>query len=378
MPRTHGPWRPSSEPARSEPAGSGTAAGGGTSHEYRLYLAVQKVFAVGLILHALFVPLFLWLGVASLAAFNLLSLGAYALGLTLNRRGRLGPALWLAFAEVHLHAALAVVVVGWDTGFAYYLLATGPMLFLNTHWHLAKKLIALLVPLVVLGGLHHYALLYPPLQTVAAPVRLALYDFNLLTTLAVLSYLAYFYAKGAQESESRLHALSRSFEQQATTDALTGLLNRRAMTERIDQEISRFERQPRSFVLAMGDLDRFKEINDRFGHDAGDHVLGQVAAAMQSFLRGHDAISRWGGEEFVLLLPDTDVDGGLDTVDRLRGRVAQAPMSFDGKSLNVSITFGLCAYQAGLSRDECLKRADRALYRGKQMGRNRVVVAEQA
>lgn len=373
MPRTPEPWRSSAEPVRSE-----TAAGVGTSRDYRLYLAVQKVFAIGLILHALFVPLFLWLGATSLAAFNLLSLSAYALGLTLNRRGRLGPALWLTFAEVHVHAVLAVVIVGWDTGFAYYLLATGPMLFLNTHWHLTKKLIALAVPLVVLGALHHYALLYPPLQNVAAPVRLTLYDFNLLATLAVLSYLAYFYAKGAQESESRLRALSRSFEQQATTDPLTGLLNRRAMTQRIDQEISRFERQPRSFVLAMGDLDRFKEINDRFGHDAGDHVLEQAAAAMQSLLRGHDAISRWGGEEFVLLLPDTDVDGGLDTVDRLRARVAQTPMSCEGEALNVSITFGLCLYQAGLSRDECIKRADRALYRGKQLGRNRVVVAEQA
>ncbi|MEJ2508508.1 MAG: GGDEF domain-containing protein [Gammaproteobacteria bacterium] len=344
-------------------------------HDYRLFLAGQMLFGVALVLHVLFIPLFVGLGVSSLALFNVLSVLTYALCLWLNRRGRSGAALWFAFAEVHLHALLAVVLVGWDTGFGYYLLATGPMLFLHTGWSMTKKVLAVLVPVALLAGLHDYSLAHAPLHTINAAAKLTLYDFNLLATLAVLSYLAHFYSKGAHRSEAQLRAVSRSLEEQAATDPLTGLLNRRAMIREIENEISRFERQPRGFVLAIGDLDGFKEVNDRYGHDAGDLVLNRVATIMTEFLRSHDVTSRWGGEEFVILLPDTDIDGGLDTVDRLRERLAQSDIVFQGEALGVSITFGLCAYEAGMSRDTCLKRADEALYRGKQMGRNRVVVA---
>jgi len=350
-------------------------AGDRPPHDYRLFLAGQKLFGVALVLHILFIPLFAQLGVPSLALFNALSVVGYVLCLWLNRRVRSGPALWLAFVEVHLHALLAVVLVGWDTGFAYYVLATGPMLFLHTGWPMTKKVLAVLVPAALLAGLHDYSLGHPPLYAIAPAAKITLYDFNLLATLAVLSYLAYFYSKGAYESERQLRAVSRSLEEQAATDPLTGLLNRRAMIREIESEISRFERQPRGFVLAIGDLDGFKEINDRYGHDAGDLVLNRVAAVMTEVLRSHDVTCRWGGEEFVILLPDTDIDGGLDTVDRLREQLAQSTIAFQGEALGVSITFGLCAYEAGMSRDACLKRADEALYRGKQMGRNRVVVA---
>lgn len=345
------------------------------SHDYRLFLASYQLCTVGLILHALFIPMFVWLRVPVLAGFNVLSVVAYLVALSLSGRGRLATALWIIFAEVNLHAVLAVLLVGWDSGFGYYLLANGPMLFLNADWPLARRTLAAVVPVLLLAALHGYSLNQGPLYEIGRSVRLVLYDFNLLATFAMLSYVAYSYSKGARESEKQLRAATRSLEELAATDPLTGLLNRRAMTQEIDQEISRFDRRPRSFVVAIGDLDGFKAINDRYGHDAGDFVLTRVADLMTGFLRSHDVISRWGGEEFVILLPDTDVDGALDTVDRLRERLATSVFVFEGQSLNVSITFGLCAYRDRMSRDEYLKRADNALYRGKEMGRNQVVVA---
>lgn len=342
---------------------------------YRLLLAGQNLFTAGLVLHVLFIPLFASLGVASLAWINVLSVATYVLALALNRHHHTAAALWIAFMEVNAHAVLAVALVGWNTGFAYYLLATGPMLFLNTRWPLVKRIAIALLPVLLLAWLHNVGLAYVPPHQIAAAIRGALYDFNLLATFTVLSFLAYVYSKGARDSERRLRAATRSLEALAATDSLTGLLNRRAMTQGIDREISRFARQPRAFVVAMGDLDGFKAINDRYGHDAGDTVLSGIARVMTEFLRGHDIISRWGGEEFVILLPDTDIDGGLDTIERLRERVAGAELPIQGRTLSVSITLGLCAYVGGMSRDECLKRADTALYRGKQMGRNRVVVA---
>lgn len=344
-------------------------------YDYRLLLASQNLFTAGLVLHALFIPLFASLGVVSMAWVNVLSVAAYVLALSLNRRHHPAAALWIAFVEVDAHAVLAVVLVGWDTGFAYYLLATGPMLFLNTQWPLIRRFTVVLLPVLLLAWLRDYGLAYSPAHQIDPAIRKVLYDFNLLATFAVLSFLAYFYSKGARDSERRLRAATRSLEALAATDPLTGLLNRRAMTQEIDHEISRFARQPRAFVLAIGDLDGFKAINDRYGHDAGDSVLSGIARVMTEFLRSHDIVSRWGGEEFVILLPDTDIDGALDTVDRLRERVAGARFAVEGRTLSISITFGLCAYASGMSRDDCLKRADMALYRGKQMGRNQVVVA---
>jgi diguanylate cyclase (GGDEF)-like protein len=158
----------------------------------------------------------------------------------------------------------------------------------------------------------------------------------------------------------------------ATRDALTGLLNRRAMVELLAREHPRIERGQGPLAVALLDIDWFKRINDGFGHGAGDEVLRRFATTVKAQLRAADALARWGGEEFLLLMPGTSVDDARTVLDRLRAAVAEGGFEQIAPGLQVTFSAGLVAMQEGESQDAAIDRADRALYRAKQGGRNRV------
>ncbi len=158
----------------------------------------------------------------------------------------------------------------------------------------------------------------------------------------------------------------------ARTDPLTHLSNRRDMMEKIEYEKRRCDRSGNSFVLTIGDIDFFKSINDTYGHDAGDYVLTEISALMTTMLRKQDIVGRWGGEEFLLFFPDTPLEGGRIAADKVRLAIEEHTFGFSGETIRVSMTFGVCEYNKGMKIDACLKKADQALYRGKQNGRNQV------
>ncbi len=159
----------------------------------------------------------------------------------------------------------------------------------------------------------------------------------------------------------------------ATRDSLTGCLNRRAMAERLEGELLRYRRYGREFAVLLLDLDRFKGINDRWGHAAGDEVLSGIAQVLHGALRGGDSLARWGGEEFLACLPETELDEAAHLADRLRDLVADQTFSF----ADVSVTFsaGVASIGPDESIDALCRRADQALYRAKET-RNRTVKAE--
>jgi diguanylate cyclase (GGDEF)-like protein len=175
---------------------------------------------------------------------------------------------------------------------------------------------------------------------------------------------------GAQRKElADALALNREL---ATRDSLTGLLNRRAMVELLAREHPRIERGQGPLAVALLDIDWFKRINDGFGHGAGDEVLRRFATTVKAQLRAADALARWGGEEFLLLMPGTSVDDARTVLDRLRAAVAEGGFEQIAPGLQVTFSAGLVAMQEGESQDAAIDRADRALYRAKQGGRNRV------
>jgi diguanylate cyclase (GGDEF)-like protein len=161
----------------------------------------------------------------------------------------------------------------------------------------------------------------------------------------------------------------------ARLDALTGLLNRRGFAEKIETEIARVARTRRGFVMLMVDIDHFKVCNDTHGHACGDKVLKETARVLQAQLRDVDTIARWGGEEFIFLLPETTLNGGAVLAEKLRAAVESQRFSFEKNiRLNLTITVGVAQFEDDMSFDDCLARADHALYDGKLAGRNRVVV----
>lgn len=156
-------------------------------------------------------------------------------------------------------------------------------------------------------------------------------------------------------------------------DPLTGLSNRRDMNEKIENELARFNRSKESFSIILGDIDYFKKTNDTYGHDAGDDILVKVSNLMAEATRAQDVVARWGGEEFLILLPNTDLDGSWNLAEIIRKKIENEEMIFAQNKIPVTMSFGTSCYEDGLSINELVKKADECLYRAKEAGRNKVV-----
>ena len=185
--------------------------------------------------------------------------------------------------------------------------------------------------------------------------------------------------KGLSERVAHMEQEAQGFRehleeqrQKALIDPLTGLPNRAAWSERLEHEIKQWQQHGNTLSLAMLDLDHFKRINDNYGHLAGDKVLKIIATVLRKRLRGSDFIARFGGEEFVLLLPATPPALGAKLLETLRAAIEACPFHFKGERVTITISMGLASFKAGEHSDLVLKRADQALYRAKNAGRNRV------
>ncbi len=161
-------------------------------------------------------------------------------------------------------------------------------------------------------------------------------------------------------------------------DGLTGLYNRRQFEISLEQEYNRTKRHPSDFSLAILDIDFFKKVNDTYGHQYGDYVLKTVADLMKSAFRKTDLLYRYGGEEMVMMMPETNIEGAVIPVQRLRRMVEDYDFEYNGVKSKVTVSIGLTTnYQEFKNHSEMLKSADEALYRAKESGRNRVILYEQ-
>jgi diguanylate cyclase (GGDEF)-like protein len=168
----------------------------------------------------------------------------------------------------------------------------------------------------------------------------------------------------------------RTVEQQALVDGLTGLANRRLCTAALEKELARAQRFGEPLALVLTDIDDFKRINDRWGHPAGDQVLKVFASTLRASVREIDLAGRWGGEEFALLLPGTDLHGGRELAERVRRKLVRKKFfSPDGERIRVTASFGVAAFPEMTSQDELVAASDEALYDAKRSGKNRVAVA---
>ena len=162
--------------------------------------------------------------------------------------------------------------------------------------------------------------------------------------------------------------------QKALTDPLTGLPNRAAWDERCELEVARWQRYGGELLMAVLDIDFFKRINDNYGHLAGDKVLKIIATELAKRLRKTDFIARFGGEEFVLLIPGTPLEGAQQLLETLRTAIESCPFHFKGERVTITLSAGVSAFAAGERAEQVFERADQALYRAKRSGRNRIEV----
>jgi diguanylate cyclase len=331
--------------------------------ETRIAVIIRSTAWVGVVAHTGFIPLFAFSGQPGLAAFNVLSVAIWIAAWFLNRRGASTLAMWMLTLEVALHAVLAVVQLGWSSGFQYYLIPLITFMMFNERARTLTVMLASALVLATFVVLRGFAPLTVPLPPALDAFRYA----NLFIPFFMLGLLSYYFRLASTDVERKMTEI-------AQTDPLTGLLNRRRMEERLLEEAARYRARGTNFSLILADVDHFKHVNDEHGHDAGDRVLSGVARVFETGLRNGDAVARWGGEEFLLLLPGTDVRAAEDVALRLRAAAEQSLSEIGGVPRVLTLTFGVASFASVASVDACLKAADEALYRGKAAGRNRVVV----
>ena len=194
--------------------------------------------------------------------------------------------------------------------------------------------------------------------------------------LVIFAFAGFYLAFANDKSIKALNIANKKLEQIAKTDPLTDLSNRRDMIDKMEHEQKRFGRNGKSFVLLMADIDDFKKVNDANGHDCGDFILESLAKLMKSTARKQDITGRWGGEEFLMLLPETDIDGGYALADKIRKDIEATSYVFSDIKLKLTMTFGVSVYDRPMDIDLCIKMADEALYRGKKQGKNCVVMTK--
>lgn len=333
------------------------------SRKQLFWVVLFRIVMAAAAVDALFFVFFAIVGSPFQLGLNAISIACYGLTLWLLKRRQNRLAIILIWTEVFTHAAIGTLLTGWDSGYTYYLLMFVPTIIISSprrtaYWMLASLWLFYLALFLVMQHVQ-------PLQPIGHRALFLLQAFNQTILFAMVSYFVFMYQRLAARSDQKLKLL-------ATTDPLTGLFNRRTALETAIREAALFERGSRNLSYILADIDHFKAINDIHGHQAGDAVLVAVSEALRSVTRVQDVLARWGGEEFLFVLPDTPRAGAADLAERIRDVVAGlGPVA---GVCRITLTCGISGQRKGESCDAAIARADQALYEGKRTGRNRLVL----
>ncbi|MBF0255955.1 MAG: GGDEF domain-containing protein [Gammaproteobacteria bacterium] len=182
-------------------------------------------------------------------------------------------------------------------------------------------------------------------------------------------------ARISDRYQNSLRELSEALKIAALQDPLTGLGNRRYLMERLREESERVVRKGSPYSLALIDVDHFKSFNDSYGHEVGDQVLCLIAQSLRAQVREYDFCGRWGGEEFLIILPETDLEEATPVAERVREAIKEIRLEQSQEAISLSASLGLSCFRLGESFSETINRADDALYRAKELGRDRLEIA---
>lgn len=346
------------------------------SPQSRFETLLDSFVAVAFILHFAYIFIFNHLQITNLVTANFVSVSIYLGCIILRTKHKNYPVSYLlCIFELIGHAALAVKTVGLEGGFQYYLFILPVFIFLHPARRIWTKSILTISILGVFMWLHFSMKSLPPEMLLPDEILHAFEVFNLVAFTSLLVALAHLYSQAASDAEERLQKANSILDLLARTDPLTGLLNRRSMLEFLITEVGLAQTIHKPFSVIMCDIDDFKAINDRFGHICGDKLLVEIANTLVETIRPEDQVARWGGEEFLVFLPETPLREAVKIAENLRNRVQALQIPCNGDFLHGSITLGVSEYQPPENINSALIAADQALYRGKQKGKNTVIGA---
>ncbi len=338
---------------------------------YRFFAVMNCYSLISIFSHLFFTGVFIYLQLWDIAIYTAFATFLWLGIFLLNRRGNHRSAFLLGVLETFMLSSLATFMLGWQSGFFLYILVAVLLIFVNAKMStLAQILLG-----IFSAGLLLYLYVFAPAGPVLGQIDRYLTLMNILFVVVFFGFIGHYFEVSAKGAETELLNTNRQLLNLATTDPVTNLINRRNMILRVEQEKEKLNLNGRPFVLIMIDIDNFKHVNDEYGHDCGDFVLVAIAETISLTIRKQDLVARWGGDEFLIMLPETDLEGGRVVGEKIRSRIVRTPFVYHEQDIPVTLTLGVGLCDRNTAIGNCIRRADQALYDGKQSGKNRVSVA---
>lgn len=259
---------------------------------------------------------------------------------------------------------------GWNIGVQHFLAVLLVFVFFSKYRHERAKAAYVVFLFGIRLFLYHYCRSHEPVVIIDDTLNSAMQVINTFFIFLSLGLVAYLFSSSTQEMEGKLIEYNRKLQKQASIDPLTGLYNRRRTMEYLEEVLGSTDAQ---ISICLCDIDHFKRVNDTYGHDVGDVVLRTISETFRKKLPPDTFISRWGGEEFLLIFPRANGDEAVTALEILRQGIRE--LSFDGgtEQFTVSLTYGLVEHDFHSDITALLKEADEKLYAGKKSGRDRIV-----
>lgn len=327
-----------------------------------------------MLMHLAMILIFLWIGVRPMALINIGSVIVYVICGVLISKEKYFEMNLLFYMEVLVHSITATVLTGWNTGFAIYLFASVPIAFFFMFSHNTRKgtkiaLVVSIVSVAVFIACKLETYFFEPVYSVETLKTTIVYLLNSFFSFFLLIICSFAFLNEMKNSHNKLTEKFDSLNKMASVDSLTGLYNRRSMNKLVWDAIDK----GKPFSLIMCDIDDFKKVNDTYGHDCGDLVLKSVASVIKSTLRDFDVVCRWGGEEILVLVSNSNASSAAQVGERIRARVEGMNIKYGSHIVKCTLTLGVAEHDFGRSYEETITIADERLYEGKKSGKNKVV-----
>jgi len=329
-----------------------------------------QIILLALLAHSSFIIIFAYLSFGELCIYNIASVSFYLLMIRFVKRGYYRTAVSLVHLEVCIFVTVTYLLCGSNTGIELYLIAISSLVYFCPFDHKWIPYVFSVIELFLFLTLKFNFSgigIYPPIYPLY-PMGINIY--NICASFIIILFSAFASNVSASVTKKRLEDKNASLSTLANYDQLTGLLSRHSF-------LDRFEKLDKeSVVIAMGDIDDFKIINDTYGHNCGDYVLTTVSSLMKDCCMGAADVCRWGGEEFLFLFYSASFDEAHQNISGLREDISRFDFIFGNVPFHVTITFGLYEGQKKDGFYELVRHVDKRLYLGKATGKNRVVIKD--
>lgn len=347
--------------------------------DLRFYLFSSYLYLLCLIIHAALLVFFFFIKVNLMVVFNVFSCIIFTTNLIINKKGMINLAYHVAIIEITVHAALAILCIGWQSNFCFYSVAISSVIMFSTFLKLYVKLIEVILS----SSLYLFAFFYiTKYSTLYDANEFAVNIIGFINIIVIISLLTSIFYKFYLETS----ILNDKLKAVADIDGLTGVYNRRFFNEYAEIEINKLfselkynteSKYQMNFGIAIIDLDDFKKINDTYGHLTGDNVLVQVVGIIKRINFSRDIVCRYGGEEFVILFTNTSREGAIKASEKIRKEVEQHRFDFNDEIKNgqVTLSIGFASFDENIPNniESILKLADERLYMAKASGKNKLI-----